>query len=273
MVTNTAVTDFQTTVWDYFQKHGRHSLPWRMPDARGQFDPYHIMVSELMLQQTQVARVLPKYQEFLQQFPSLQALAASDIGEVLKAWSGLGYNRRAKFLWQAATEIVTRFHAEFPTATADLVSLPGIGKNTAGAIQAYAFNQPVIFVETNIRTVFIHHFFTNQVDVTDAVITELVAQTVDTDNPREWYWALMDYGSYLKKSVGNNTAQSKHYAKQSMFHGSRRQIRGQVLKQLTAGSKSFESLQFRIADERLEGVLGELLSERLIKHNGADYSL
>ncbi len=265
--------DFQHLIWAYFEASGRHDLPWRRPEATGQFDPYRVMVSELMLQQTQVPRVIPKYSEFLRLFPSLAALAKAELGEVLKAWSGLGYNRRAKYLWQAAQAIDAKFGGVFPQTTAELISLPGIGKNTAGAILAYAFNQPVLFIETNVRTVYIHHFFANQTDISDAAIAALVEQTLDTSNPREWYWALMDYGSYLKTSTGNASKHSQTYTKQSAFHGSRRQLRGQVLKQLTQGATSFDGLQFAIDDDRLASVLADLLAEALIRQNNDSYSL
>ena len=143
------IHDFQSMVWDYFETHGRHDLPWRLPTDRG-FDPYAIMVSEIMLQQTQVGRVIPKFQAFMKQFPTVQALASAPLSDVLQAWSGLGYNRRAKFLWQAAQQVVTDYAGVMPKTLEDLVRLPGIGKNTAGAIMAYAYDQPVYFIETNI---------------------------------------------------------------------------------------------------------------------------
>jgi A/G-specific adenine glycosylase len=273
MTSSAAIPSFQTEVWDYFQQSGRHDLPWRLAGIDGEFDPYAIMVSELMLQQTQVQRVIPKYQEFLRRFPALQDLAAAELGAVLTAWSGLGYNRRAKFLWQAVQKIAQEYDGIFPQTSVELISLPGIGKNTAGAIQAYAFNQPVVFIETNIRSVYIHHFFTDQTDVTDADILQIVASTVDSEHPREWYWALMDYGSYLKKSVGNASKHSKTYTKQSAFHGSRRQIRGQVISLLTGSSLSFDKLTFQINDERLLAVLNELEAEGLIRRTGDSYQL
>lgn len=153
------ITALQETVWKYYHQHGRHDLPWRLPEPDGSFDPYKILVSEIMLQQTQVPRVLPKFTEFLTKFPTGQELAEASLGEVLAAWSGLGYNRRAKFLWQAAQKVVRDFGGELPHTFEALESLPGIGKNTAGAVAAYAYNQPAIFLETNIRTIFIHHFF------------------------------------------------------------------------------------------------------------------
>ncbi|HET9174252.1 MAG TPA: hypothetical protein VFN56_03145, partial [Candidatus Saccharimonadales bacterium] len=146
-----AITEFRAVVWRHYEAHGRHDLPWRQPNAAGRFDPYAITVSECMLQQTQVSRVLGKYQEFLAQFPTVAALANADLGAVLRVWSGLGYNRRAKFLWQTAQLVLSSSSQQFPRSLPELVALPGIGANTAGAILAYAFNEPAVFVETNIR--------------------------------------------------------------------------------------------------------------------------
>ncbi len=289
------IENFQEVIWDYYAKHGRTTLQWRLPEPDDSFDPYKIMVSELMLQQTQVARVIPKYEAFLESFPNVQSLAAATLGDVLRTWQGLGYNRRAKFLWMAAAAI-TKMDT-FPKSLEALVKLPGIGKNTAGAILAYAFNQPVVFIETNIRTVYIHHFFPNENEVTDKQIVELVEQTLPHDEEkehpesrihfdpgamrktvglshyREWYWALMDYGSYLKQTIGNPNKASKHFAKQSTFHGSKRQIRGHIIRLLGTGRYSFEELQKTIRDERLKAVLVELVNERLIKERSGTYSL
>jgi A/G-specific adenine glycosylase len=185
--------EFLEILWKFYAQSGRGSLPWRQPEPDDSFDPYKIMVSELMLQQTQVARVIPKYQSFLEQFPDVQSLAMADLSDVLRVWQGLGYNRRAKFLWQAAGAIDVL--GNFPTTYEELVKLPGIGSNTAGAILAYACNQPVVFVETNVRTVYIHHFFADRIDIHDREILSLVGQTLDREHPREFYWAVMDYGS------------------------------------------------------------------------------
>jgi len=254
-------------VWTYYRNNGRHDLPWRQDT-----DPYKVLVSELMLQQTQVSRVVPKFEVFVRQFPTIQDLAVAPLADVLKAWNGLGYNRRAKFLWQAAGAVVRDFGGQLPKTQAELVRLPGVGPNTAGAILAYAYNAPVVFVETNIRTVFIYHFFVGQQQVSDKSITDLVAQTLP-DNPRAWFWALMDYGTYLKQTTGNLNKLSKHYSKQSAFHGSRRQIRGQVLRELSGGTRTNGELSAAIADERLEGVLEDLAREGLIQQTRGSYKL
>lgn len=266
------IVEFQETIWNYYAKHGR-DLPWRMPEADGSYDPYKIMVSELMLQQTQVSRVIPKYHAFLVQFPTVQALANAPQSEVITAWSGLGYNRRARFLHQAAQQVCADFSGEVPRNTTQLVALPGIGKNTAAAIAAYAYNQPVFFVETNIRTVYIHHFFANQDAVNDQVILDLVERSVDHENPREWYWALMDYGVHIKSSVGNVARQSAHYVKQSAFVGSKRQIRGELLRILANGPASYDQIANTITDQRLAQVVEDLIAEKLVEKQGNQLSL
>lgn len=261
--------DFLLSLRAYYNEHGRHDLPWRLPEQNGQFNPYKVLVSELMLQQTQVGRVIPKYHEFLQKFPDATALATAPLGQVITAWSGLGYNRRAKYLHQAAKQIASL--ATFPNTIPELVKLSGVGKNTAGAVLAYVFNKPVIFIETNIRTVYIHHFFTDQSDIPDVAVSELLEQTLDRENPREFYWALMDYGSSLKRTVGNLNKLSKHYVKQSKFTGSLRQLRGQALRDLATRPLRLD--EFTIRDERLQSVLDTLTSEGLIMYEKGAYRL
>jgi A/G-specific adenine glycosylase len=264
---------FQTIVYEYYDKSGRHDLVWRKADADGSYDPYKILVSEIMLQQTQVPRVVPKYEEFIAHFPNIVSLADAPLGDVLRLWNGLGYNRRAQYLHRSAQEIIKTMAGRFPRTTAELITLPGIGNNTAGAILAYSFNQPIIFIETNIRTVFIHHFFQGVDQVSDADILKLVEEMIDRDNPRQWYWALMDYGSHLKHSVGNPNTASKLYVKQSKFQGSRRQLRGQIIRQLKTQSLSLEELQAHIIDDRLGAVISQLVAEQLIKQVGDRFSL
>ena len=263
---------FQATVLDYYHAHGRHELPWRQLNADGELDPYHVLVSEIMLQQTQVPRVIPKFQEFIAAFPDIQTLSAALLADVLRLWSGLGYNRRAKFLWQAAHAVVEQYGGVLPRTTRELVTLPGIGPNTAGAILTYAYNLPVPFIETNVRTVFIHHFFPDREGVDDREILDLVA-TALPDDPRTWYWALMDYGTHLKQTIGNLNKLSKQYTVQSTFSGSKRQVRGQVLRALSVRAYDFPALETIIADTRLAAVLDDLLAEGMITQNGMSYKL
>jgi A/G-specific adenine glycosylase len=262
--------EFLETLWDFYAQHGRE-LPWRRPEPDDTFDPYKVMVSELMLQQTQVARVIPKYSEFLGRFPTTLALAQAELGDVLRVWQGLGYNRRAKFLYQAAKSVRDLSH--FPDTLEELVRLPGVGANTAGAILAYAYNQPALFIETNVRTVYIHHFFADKADIPDRSIRALLEQTLDHENPRQFYWALMDYGSHLKATVGNLNKASRHYTRQPMFNGSRRQLRGAVIRMLGGGDKTTAELHLVISDERLESVLYDLVSEGLVRQSGRRYTL
>lgn len=265
------------TVWQYYEAEGRHDMPWRQPE-QGLFDPYKIMVSEIMLQQTQVSRVIPKYHAFLGQFPSIHALADAPLADVLLAWSGLGYNRRAKFLHQAAQMVVRDYNGTMPRTKAELVTLPGIGPNTAGAIMAYAYNSPEVFIETNIRSIFIHHYFPNDEDVTDAQLLPFITAALnDLDNegqtPRTWYWALMDYGTYLKQQAGNASRRSRTFTKQSTFKGSRRQIRGMVIKALAQAPHSFSQLEALSADDRLVSVLDDLAGEGMISLQNKQYHL
>lgn len=263
---------FRELVWEYYRTHGRQ-FPWREISPDGTVDPYHIVVSEMMLQQTQTARVIPKYQQFLEQFPDIHALANSTLAAVLQVWIGLGYNRRAKFLWEAAQIIRDENQGVIPSDASALTRLPGIGRNTAGAIMAYAYNQPVSFIETNIRTVYIHHFFQGHTDVHDNDILPLVVATVDTEHPREWYWALMDYGVHIKAAIGNVSRDSRHYTRQSQFVGSQRQLRGHVIRQLTGRSYQYDELVGILDDPRAERVISDLLAEQLIKCTGDTLSL
>ncbi len=249
-------------VWAYYDKHGR-SMPWRATPT-----PYYVLVSEVMLQQTQVRRVEPKFTQFIATFPTVQTLAKAPLSDVLAAWSGLGYNRRAKFLWQAAQSIVSQHKGHIPMDHAKLVALPGIGPNTAAAIMAYADNQSTVFIETNIRTVLLHHFFSDDKAVSDAQLLPVVKALLDTSRPRQWYWALMDYGVYLKSQGLGRLSQSAHYKKQSTFKGSLRQMRGAIIKQLTVAPLTDAALrQAVIADDRYQLALQSLMTEGLIERS------
>jgi A/G-specific adenine glycosylase len=266
------VTQFQQEIKTFYAKN-RREMPWREPDSDGAYNPYHILVSEIMLQQTQVARVVPKYIDFITTYPSVQALAAAELSDVLKLWSGLGYNRRAKFLFQTACILTMDYEGELPHDAAKLQTLPGIGANTAAAICAYAWNAPVVFIETNIRTVFLHYFFTNEENVKDADILSLVEQTLPENNIRDWYYALMDVGADFKAKLGNQNVRSSAYIKQKVFNGSARQIRGKVLKILANAPVSKKDICKIISDKRVEGILDDLIKEQLIHYAQKKYHL
>jgi len=256
-------TKFKEVVWNFYKKEGRN-LPWRHTK-----NPYRIWVSEIMLQQTQVARVLPKYKAFLKHFKTIHMLAEASLSEVLLYWQGLGYNRRAKLLHEGATYIVKNCHGVFPKE--NLKDIPGIGPYTEGAIQAFAYNKPVVCIETNIRTVYLHHFFKDRKDVSDTEILPLIEKTLDIENPREWYWALMDYGAHLKRSGVQLNKKSKHYTKQSTFKGSEREVRGAIIKILLAKKSVWNIFPERRA--QVEKQLLKLSEEGLIKKKGRGYTL
>lgn len=241
-------------------------MPWRQ-DTR----PYYVLVSELMLQQTQVDRVIPKFEAFISMFPDEHTLANASLAEVLRLWQGLGYNRRAKFLHEAAKKIVEL--GKFPEDEAGLVSLPGIGKNTAGAILAYAYQKPALFIETNVRAVYIHHFFSSHELVDDLDIRMLLERTIDKKHSREFYWALMDYGAHLKKQ-GVVPSRSKHYKKQSPLKGSVREVRGQILSFLSAQDTDESILRQEIkADKRFEVALSGLVKDGLVSSDDSKLHL
>jgi A/G-specific adenine glycosylase len=223
---------FRKTVLEYHATHGRHDLPWRLTR-----DPYQILVSEIMLQQTQVSRVMNKWAEFLRVFPTVEALASAPTSSLLSAWKGLGYNRRALNLKRAAETIIRDHGGKFPRDEKTLESLPGIGQSTRGAVMAFAFGIATPFIETNIRAVYIHHFFADRTDVTDRELAPFIEKTLDHDDPRTWYYALMDYGVHLKATLPNPSRKSAHHAKQSPFKGSNRELRSHVLEFVMKGPR------------------------------------
>ncbi len=230
------IRKFQKEVWAYYRAHGRYNLPWRKTR-----DPYKILVSEVMLQQTQVPRVLEKYKEFLDAFPTVQECARAPLAHILKIWNGLGYNRRGKYLHDAAKKIVKIGNIK----KALMEPLPGVGPYTRAAVRTFAYNEPHTMIETNIRTAFIHHFFPSRnangrrqdgnTSVHDRDLITLIETAAADQDPREWHWALMDYGSYLKKQFPNPSRKSAGYTKQSKFEGSLRQVRGAILRELHKG--------------------------------------
>jgi A/G-specific adenine glycosylase len=264
-LTLTEVKRFQDIIYRYYQANQR-AMPWRRTH-----DPYKILVSEIMLQQTQVERVLNKYGEFLSQFPNFKSLARAPWSKVLAAWQGLGYNRRALALKRLAQAVMVDWHGRLPDKEEDLRSLPGIGPATAGAVLAFAFEQPVAFIETNIRRVFLHFFFADQNGVTDREILPLVEATMDRERVRQWYYALMDYGAGLKGLAPNPNRRSAHYARQSPFDGSNREVRSLILKTLlTKPAHSLEELAGIIGKSpaRTSTALHQLLAEGFVIREG-----
>ena len=259
------ISTFTQTVVSYWRSSGRHDLPWRDTE-----NPYKILVSEVMLQQTQVPRVLPKYESFLKKFPTQKSLSKAPLATVIKEWSGLGYNRRAKYLREAARAIQKDHHGVFPRTYEALRKLPGVGDYTAKAILVFAFDQPEFLIETNIRTVLAHHFYashTPKTKIKDSEFLELAERVGKEMNPREWHWALMDYGAHLKANGIRLNTKSAHYARQSRFEGSLREVRGAILRSLGFSSTNEESLEAELEFPRdrflaaLEGLFKDGLIE------------
>lgn len=262
---------FKDTVWKYYREHGRHELPWRKTT-----DAYRILVSEVMLQQTQVERVIPYYARFLKKFPTVRALAASPLSEVLIEWQGLGYNRRAKMLHEAAKAVSEGYGGRFPITALELEKLPGIGAYTAGAVAAFAYNQDGIFIETNIRTAITHHFYKDREGVSDNEVREKLLKLYPKGQAREWYAALMDYGAHLKRSGVRINAKAKGYAKQSTFKGSGREVRGAIVRLLSSGPFTHSQVMKLFETARrsqIEEQLGKLLQEGLVVRKGSRYLL
>lgn len=262
---------FRAYVLAYHKKHGR-ALLWRENT-----DPYWVVVSEIMLQQTQVPRALIKFPEFIAKFPNFKTLAAATTPEVLSVWQGLGYNRRALYLKRTAEIIVAHHGGVLPRDIEILKRFPGIGPNTAASILAFAYNIPHPFIETNVRTVFLHHFFSDEENISDAQLVPFITEALDRRNTRRWHWALMDYGTYLKKTFGNAGRRSRHYTKQPKFQGSLRQLRGHMVRLLLEHEKITAKKILKLSagrtQEDVETALGQLVGEGFVTKTGQAYRL
>lgn len=255
---------FRRIVLDYYAAFGR-SFPWR--ETR---DPWAILVSEVMLQQTQTERVIPKYEAFLSAFPKPVDLAHAPLERLLGIWSGLGYNRRALALKRAAAIVTAERGGRLPDDEEGLRALPGIGPYTARAVAAFAFSKPSVFIETNIRTVYLYHFFPEAEGVRDRALEPLIEASLDREDPRSWFYALMDYGAFLKRRYGNPNARSAHYAKQSPFADSKRRIRGAILKEVSGRRKMGRDDLARclpFSRERVEEALADLVAEGFLAYS------
>ena len=262
---------FRTQILDFYQHHGRPFI-WRES-----VDPYHILVSEVMLQQTQTSRAVPKYHQFLSQWPTLKALASASVLEILTLWKGLGYNRRALYLLESA-KLTEMWDYQLPADEKALLTLPGVGKATAAALMAFAFNRRSIYLETNIRRVIIHCFFADQGGVHDRQIEEVLALLVDEiDDYKRWYYALMDYGVLLKSLLPNPNRRSAHYTKQSTFENSNRQIRGLLIHLLSEeGATEAAVIYDRLpsfSSDRIDYCLSALQGEGFVEESGGVYRI
>jgi len=269
-LTTHLISIFQRIIYDYYHQHGR-TFPWRKTH-----DPYNILVSEIMLQQTSTQRVQEKYDAFITRYPNFTTLANASLPNILAHWQGLGYNQRALFLKKIAEIITTELNGVLPRDEKKLQNLPGIGPYTAAAICAFAFNQPTILLETNIQSVYIYFFFDSQKNIKDSALHPLIKKTLDIQNPRQWYYALMDYGAMIKKTQGNPSQKSAHYTKQPPFKHSNRQLRGLILRVLledTVLTLHQLSNKIKTSPDRLLPVLVQLEREGFIQLDGETITL
>ncbi len=269
MLENVEIEAFRKTVWDYYAKN-RRAMPWR-----DEITPYGVFVSEIMLQQTQVARVMEKFPQFMRSFPDFKALADAPLGQVLTAWQGMGYNRRGLYLKKAAEAVMRDYAGQLPHGPEELEALPGIGPATARSIAAFAWNSPEVFIETNVRSVLLHHFFAGRSGISDSRLVPFAEAALDRENPREWYYALMDYGTMLKRENGNPSRASAHHAKQSKFAGSVRETRGKIVKLLAGGPFTGAALAKRAAEPaaKINTALTGLVRDGLVKKNGRTFAI
>jgi A/G-specific adenine glycosylase len=270
--------DFVTRVEHFYHTQGRHTLPWRVfsKSVSASVRAYRVLVSEVMLQQTQVERVIPYYTRFIKNYPNPQKLSEASLREVLVLWQGLGYNRRARMLHEASKEIVAMYKGVVPTTYEALRRLPGVGDYTASAVMAFAYDREAIVIETNIRTAISHHFFKGSTSIPDSDIRTVLTLIMPPHNVRGWYSALMDYGAHLKRAGVKINAKSAHYTKQKAFKGSVRELRGAMLKALLTTARTKKSLTMLFGKEReraSEEALHALLREGLVVKKKNSYTL
>lgn len=267
--------EFSATVWERGRELYR-DLPWR--DTH---DPYAILLSEVMLQQTQVSRVMGRWEQWLETFPTIADLASAPLPPVLELWQGMGYNRRALNLKRCAEEVVAMHDGVVPSDKKALLALPGIGPSTSAGVRIFAFRQPDMYLETNVRAVFIHELFPGRESVADKELVSLVEATCPQDaRVRAWYYALLDYGAHLKKTMPNPARRSKHYTRQSKFEGSHRQKRAYLLRRVIDDALSTEDLARDLAQserasgrqepsvEEVRAILDELEREGFVMRRG-----
>jgi A/G-specific adenine glycosylase len=265
---------FRAEVLAHYEQAGRH-FPWR-DDETAWDRAWGVLVSEFMLQQTQTERVVPFFTRWMARWPTPAALDAAPFPDVLREWVGLGYNRRCKALKDCARLICAEHSGIVPSTTAALSALPGIGAYTAGAIACFAYNVPCVFIETNIRAALLHYFFHDTQDkIDDSTLFPLLEAALDKTNPRRWYYALMDYGVFVKKAFGSQNAKSARYTRQAPFEGSLRQARGRITRTLAKqGPLDREALKKAVVgDERYERALAALVKDGLVAEEAGVYRI
>lgn len=268
-LTKEVILAFQTLIYSYYRSKKR-KFPFRED-----ITPYKVVVSEIMLQQTQTHRVAEKFIEFIEKFPDFKSLSQASVEELLSIWQGLGYNRRAIALKKIAERIMMEFNGDVPKDLELLTSLPQIGHNTASSILSFAYNIPTYFIETNIRRVYIYFFFSGKSQIDDKDIMEIVKHTIDKENPRDWYYALMDFGVMLKKTHPELNKRSAHYRKQSKFDGSTRQVRGKILKLLLKKPLSSNEIidKIHFDQKKILKILNTLKKEGFIQEEHNNFTI
>ncbi len=269
--TNEGYEAFIHTILGFYAVHGRQFI-WRETS-----EPYRVLLSEVMLQQTQTSRVIPKYELFLSLWPTFKELSEAPLDQLLYNWKGLGYNRRALNLRKSAMAS-ERWGWSLPKEQAELLSLPGVGKATAAAIGAFSYQQRTIYLETNIRRVLLHCFYPDQEGVKDKELEPLLAHLVQmVEDPKQWYYALMDFGVLLKSLTPNANVRSAHYTKQAKFENSNRQIRGQLIHLLAdTGAKEQDqviALLSHFEQERVLYCLEQLEKEGFVEEMEGTYRI
>lgn len=262
---------FKELILSFYSEHGR-PFAWRETS-----EPYPILVSEVMLQQTQTSRVVPKYETFLSEWPSFSSLAEASTEALLSVWKGLGYNRRALNLRRSA-RMTEEWGWTIPNERELIESLPGVGKATSAAIRSFCFGEKSVYLETNIRRVLLTCFYPEEEEVKDKELEALLHElSLINEDMKRWYYALMDYGVLLKALFPNANKRSAHYTKQKKFENSNRQIRGQLIHLLTdTGSKhllAIYDLLSHFEDERILNSLEQLQQEGFVQEKEGVYKI
>lgn len=243
-------------------------LPWRRDPS-----PYKVLVSEIMLQQTQVSRVVPKFNDFMKTFPTIESLAKAKTKQLLQVWSGLGYNRRAIWLKEAASQIVAR--GEFPQVVKELQNLKGVGPYTSRSILIFAFNRDLAAVDTNIRRVLIASGFADE-STSDKMLQSIADSVLLRGRSRDWHNALMDYGSQVLTSSSTGISPT---STQPCYEGSSRQVRGAVIRALTETNELglgdlMLLLDCDLEESELESIMSQLIVDGLVELvRGASYRI
>lgn len=262
-VSKNQIKKIQQEIFQFYKQHKR-DLPWRKTT-----DPYKILVSEFMLQQTQVSRVVDYYTQWMKKWPTIQKLANEEYKNVLRAWIGLGYNRRAMYLHNTAKIIMEKFSGDIVTAVKHYEDLPGIGQYTSKAIQIFSTNANIATVDTNIRRIFINEFNLEE-SISEKDLFQLAERCLPLGKSRDWHNALMDYGAIRLTSKKTGI---KPKTQQSQFDGSDRQIRGKILRALLEEDQSMYQLQqkLQVNKKRLLNILTKMIKEKTISQTNEHF--